>query len=243
MAVSKRLRYEILRRDNNTCRYCGAHAPEVALTIDHVVPVALGGTDDPTNLVAACKDCNAGKTSSSPDAPLVADVQEKALRWSAAMEQAVANRAADRQPMIDYCVAFEAKWNEYCFGSYRDPVWPEGGADSIERFYKAGLPLDELTRALAISMDRPRVDRYEKFRYMCGIGWSVLTELQEAAQALVEVEEQPDGTEPRWDSPEYHAGAQWAWKKLRYSDLAHELLAGHIDGRKVFLDDSFRWVA
>lgn len=242
MAVSKRLRYEILRRDDNTCRYCGGRAPEVALTVDHVVPTALGGSDDPSNLVAACKDCNAGKTSSSPDAPLVDDVQEKALRWSAAMAQAVANRASERQSMIAYCRAFEAKWDEYCNGGYRDPVWPEGGADSIEKFYKAGLPLDELLRALAISMDRPRVDRYEKFRYMCGIGWSVLTELQQAAQALVEVEETSEA-EPRWESPEYHAGAQWIWEKMRYSDLPFELLAGHIDGRKSYLDARMRWVA
>jgi hypothetical protein len=243
MAVSKRLRYEILRRDDNTCRYCGGRAPEVALTVDHVVPTALGGSDDPSNLVAACKDCNAGKTSSSPDAPLVDDVQEKALRWSAAMAQAVANRASERQPMIDYCRAFETNWDEYCTGGYRDPVWPEGGADSIEKFYKAGLPLDELLRALAISMDRPRVDRYEKFRYMCGIGWSVLTELQQAAQELVEAAETQDDTEPRWESPEYHAGAQWIWEKLRFSDLPHELLAGHIDSRRAFLDARMRWVA
>lgn len=58
MAVSKRLRYEILRRDNHTCRYCGATAPDVKLTVDHVVPVALGGSDVPTNLVAACDACN-----------------------------------------------------------------------------------------------------------------------------------------------------------------------------------------
>lgn len=38
MAVSKRLRYEILRRDEFTCRYCGRRAPDVQLTIDHVVP-------------------------------------------------------------------------------------------------------------------------------------------------------------------------------------------------------------
>lgn len=41
MSVSKRLRFEVLRRDNHTCRYCGSSAPEVKLTIDHVVPVAL----------------------------------------------------------------------------------------------------------------------------------------------------------------------------------------------------------
>ena len=88
MAVSKRLRYEVLRRDNHTCRYCGASAPDVKLTVDHVTPVALGGSDEPTNLVTACAACNSGKTSSSPDAPLVEDVAQDALRWSKAMQKA-----------------------------------------------------------------------------------------------------------------------------------------------------------
>lgn len=56
MAISKRLRFEVLRRDNHMCRYCGRGAPDVALTVDHVVPVALGGHSDPTNLVTACVD-------------------------------------------------------------------------------------------------------------------------------------------------------------------------------------------
>lgn len=57
MAVSKRTRFEVLRRDNHTCRYCGQAAPDVKLTVDHVTPVALGGTDDPANLVTACAEC------------------------------------------------------------------------------------------------------------------------------------------------------------------------------------------
>ena len=40
MAVSKRLRYEVLRRDNHTCRYCGAQAPDVKLTVDNMAPYA-----------------------------------------------------------------------------------------------------------------------------------------------------------------------------------------------------------
>ena len=54
MAVTKRMRFEILRRDNHACRYCGATAPDVKLAVDHVTPVALGGTDSPDNLVASC---------------------------------------------------------------------------------------------------------------------------------------------------------------------------------------------
>ena len=58
MAITKRTRYEVLKRDNHACRYCGAVAPDVKLQVDHVIPVALGGTDNPDNLVAACVACN-----------------------------------------------------------------------------------------------------------------------------------------------------------------------------------------
>jgi 5-methylcytosine-specific restriction endonuclease McrA len=51
MAITKRLRFEILRRDDFACRYCGGKAPDIELTVDHVTPKALGGTDEPTNNV------------------------------------------------------------------------------------------------------------------------------------------------------------------------------------------------
>lgn len=84
MAVSKRLRYEILRRDGYACRYCGVRAPQAPLTIDHVVPRTLGGSDLPDNLAAACFDCNAGKSSSKPDDSLVAQVTESERDWQSA---------------------------------------------------------------------------------------------------------------------------------------------------------------
>jgi hypothetical protein len=84
MAVSKRLRYEILRRDNHACRYCGATAPDAKLNVDHVIPQSLGGSDKPDNLVTSCADCNAGKTSSMPNALVVADVDQETFRASKA---------------------------------------------------------------------------------------------------------------------------------------------------------------
>lgn len=53
MAISKRLRFEILLRDGFACRYCGIRAQESPLVIDHVTPRALGGTDAIDNLVQA----------------------------------------------------------------------------------------------------------------------------------------------------------------------------------------------
>lgn len=88
MAVSKRLRYEILRRDNHACRYCGATAPDAKLNVDHVIPQALGGSDKPTNLVSACADCNAGKTSSLPNAMPVADVEQETFKRAKELKDA-----------------------------------------------------------------------------------------------------------------------------------------------------------
>lgn len=56
-----RIRWEVLQRDDFTCRYCGQFAPSVLLTASHVVPQSEGGTDDPANLVAACYACIQGK--------------------------------------------------------------------------------------------------------------------------------------------------------------------------------------
>ncbi|MFD8545578.1 HNH endonuclease [Streptomyces sp. NPDC059649] len=92
MAVSKRLRYEILRRDNHACRYCGAAAPSAKLNVDHVIPQTLGGNDAPTNLVTACADCNGGKTSSMPDAQTVADVDQATFRQAGELKEGAERR-------------------------------------------------------------------------------------------------------------------------------------------------------
>lgn len=60
--ISKSVRFEILTRDGYRCRYCGATAQDCRLEVDHVVSVYRGGADDPSNLVTACQDCNAGKS-------------------------------------------------------------------------------------------------------------------------------------------------------------------------------------
>ncbi|MEW1803257.1 HNH endonuclease [Streptomyces virginiae] len=97
MAVSKRLRYEILRRDNHACRYCGAAAPTVKLNVDHVIPTSLGGSDKPDNLVSSCAACNAGKTSSMPNATPVADVDQATFRQAAELQAAADRRANARR--------------------------------------------------------------------------------------------------------------------------------------------------
>lgn len=59
--ISKKLRFEVFKRDSFTCQYCGQRAPDVVLNCDHIEPVAAGGTSDILNLITSCFDCNSGK--------------------------------------------------------------------------------------------------------------------------------------------------------------------------------------
>jgi hypothetical protein len=61
-AISKKIRFEIFKRDKFTCQYCGRSAPEIILQVDHITPVAKDGDDDITNLITSCFDCNMGKS-------------------------------------------------------------------------------------------------------------------------------------------------------------------------------------
>ena len=61
-SISKKIRFEVFKRDSFQCQYCGKSSPDVVLNVDHIKPVAKGGDNDITNLITACFDCNAGKS-------------------------------------------------------------------------------------------------------------------------------------------------------------------------------------
>ena len=58
-----RLRFEIFKRDNFTCQYCGRNVKEdgVKLNADHIIPKSKGGKDTEKNLITSCEECNLGK--------------------------------------------------------------------------------------------------------------------------------------------------------------------------------------
>lgn len=59
--ISKKMRFDVLKRDSFTCQYCGKQAPNVILEIDHITPVYDGGKNTMLNLITSCFDCNRGK--------------------------------------------------------------------------------------------------------------------------------------------------------------------------------------
>ena len=61
--ISARVKHLVRMRDRNTCRNCGVHAsaPGVVMHIDHVIPLAEGGTNALSNLQLLCAKCNLAK--------------------------------------------------------------------------------------------------------------------------------------------------------------------------------------
>lgn len=60
------IKLRVLERDNFTCAYCGtevidSQTSKQGWSVDHIIPLALGGSNDESNLVVACRLCNSKK--------------------------------------------------------------------------------------------------------------------------------------------------------------------------------------
>lgn len=60
--LSKRIRFNVFKRDSFCCQYCGNHPPSVILEVDHIIPVSKGGNNSIDNLLTSCFECNRGKS-------------------------------------------------------------------------------------------------------------------------------------------------------------------------------------
>lgn len=190
--VSKSLRFEILRRDQFRCHYCGKESAQTELHVDHVVPQSLGGSNDPSNLVTACAECNSGKAGRILDEPVLAAVDEKAQRYATAVEQAIAERrrvfASERQIQD----AFREHWDQW---EPQDPL-PPGFGDSVRQFMHAGLELDDIVDSIEIAMSRRdiRGREHARFKYFCGICRNKIEGIRKRAGEIME----ETAEEPVW---------------------------------------------
>jgi hypothetical protein len=211
MSVSKRARYEVLRRDNHTCRYCGGRAPDVQLTVDHVTPTALGGSDDPSNLVAACRDCNAGKAATRPDDDLVANVSDDALRWAAAMQRAADRWLTARKGGWEYGDVVAHEWDSDNDAYRRGYAFlPDDWTDTVEVWRRLGIPAEMVADAVGVAMRKRLIKNSDIWRYTCGIVWKQYRELQSEAAASLQPAEADDPAQFDWDA--FGEGYRTAWR-------------------------------
>lgn len=186
MAISKRLRFEILKRDGSACRYCGAMAPDAKLTVDHVTPVALGGSDEPSNLVTACRDCNAGKSSTSPTEAVVQGVSDDDIRWAAAIRRVaddLLEQQREEKTKFQWFIDQWVKWDPD-----RDYM-PADWKSSVACWVNSGLPPEVLIDCLDIALANRGVSHYKVFAYMGGIARNRIEKLHDSARALLDGEQ------------------------------------------------------
>lgn len=55
------VRKYVFERDHYQCKSCGQTNVESHLTIDHIIPLAGGGSNDISNLQTLCQSCNQSK--------------------------------------------------------------------------------------------------------------------------------------------------------------------------------------
>lgn len=176
VAISKRLRFEVFKRDGFTCQYCGAAPPGALLECDHIHPVALGGATDHDNLITACFACNRGKSavpldsvpqSLSARAELVREREEQIAGYQGVMRDKRLRIETDAEDVL----------GRFCELFVRDGI-PVTDFTSIKLFVDR-IGLDECLW----SVDRAHRQYHRSYRnaflYFCGICWRKIRE-QEA---------------------------------------------------------------
>lgn len=193
--VSKRTRFEVFKRDGFRCAYCGRAPPDVLLHVDHVEAVANGGSNDQTNLVTACSDCNLGKAA----VPLTVVAESLERQAEEAQERAEQIRAyaeamrEARSAQDDTVGIIEEAWYG-ALSPHPDLIYrfPEQRIPSIKRFLSR-LPVPDILDAIDVTANAcarkpdlaPQVTKDASltdgnaFRYFCGVCWKKVRDREE----------------------------------------------------------------
>lgn len=84
-------RKSILTRTHNICACCGKKLTTKIMTVEHIIPLSKGGTNDMKNLIALCYDCNklkggmiylpSGFYSALVDTSLLKEIESYVKHW------------------------------------------------------------------------------------------------------------------------------------------------------------------
>lgn len=170
--ISKKLRFEIFKRDNFTCQYCSAKPPEVPLEIDHLLPVCKKGTNDIDNLITACFDCNRGKgaieLSAIPES-LSEKLEKKKIAQTQYKEylrvlKDIKNTQNEEVDMVEQI--FTASFEGRCFSDrFRLSV----------RNFIDKLGIEVVFKAMEYSCSKMYFDD-KALKYFCGVCWNKIYE-------------------------------------------------------------------
>lgn len=171
--VSKKLRFDVFKRDSFTCQYCGSTPPSVVLECDHIDPISKGGTNDLYNLITACFDCNRGKSdktlSNIPESikEKHSVLIEKDLQFVEYQKLLKKHNRRINKEIKDVSDIFESEFEGF---SLKDRF----KNSSIKMFIEK-LNVHDVKEAMYISCSR-QVEPEYAIKYFCGICWRKIKE-------------------------------------------------------------------
>lgn len=170
--LSKKMRFDVFKRDSFTCQYCGSNPPAVVLEVDHIHPVSKGGRNVVDNLITACFDCNRGKSAGLltliPQS--IADKAEiiaEKMAQMKAFEKMVRAKRKGEESSID---EVEDVFNSYFDGYHFNPRFRESVRLFLQHINVFDL-MDAMNRACS-KIGR----RDDSIKYFCGICWKIIKE-------------------------------------------------------------------
>lgn len=170
-SISKKLRFEVFKRDSFICQYCGKHPPEVVLEIDHIRPVFDGGGSEIDNLLVACFDCNRGKGKELlSNIPMsVADKKAMEIEREDQRREYLKTFKKKKARAARTLVKLENLFKEY----FPDSDFTAQFKLSVKTAFIPSLSENELETAMELAIARVQSPPEDVIKYFCGICWNL----------------------------------------------------------------------
>jgi hypothetical protein len=135
------------------CQYCGCAAPEFVLHIDHILPLAKGGTNDITNLITSCLACNLGKSDKVLDENAALSKSRSQLEELQERREQLEMMMQWREGLRDLTLAALDRVSDYWTDLAPGFRPNENGRKNIKKWLRR-YTLDEVLRAMDISTEQ-----------------------------------------------------------------------------------------
>jgi hypothetical protein len=170
MAINKKIRFEVFKRDGFKCAYCGNCPPKVILEVDHIDPKSKGGKDDINNLVTSCFDCNRGKKN-IPLSKIPPKLSENLEVLQEQEEQIKAYRKFIKKIELRIKKDMDSVDSVYQ-QQYEKWMFSDQFRNGTLKQFISKLPVNEVVDALKIAISRFPEDKDRVINYFCGICWN-----------------------------------------------------------------------
>ncbi len=169
--LSKKIRFDVFKRDLFCCQYCGNYPPTVVLEVDHIIPVSKKGTNDIDNLITSCFDCNRGKSDNElnvlPQKTVdkIAVLQEKELQFKEyhKLVRSIEKRLNGEVELV----------NNIFSSCFPEKEFSETFKRSVKHFIKK-LGLKNVSDAMERAAGRVPDSSFGALTYLCGICWNMI---------------------------------------------------------------------